>query len=71
MAVYSFISYERFRYKDYVYPWWAEMIGWLMAFSSMAVVPIYAIYKICTTSGTLRDVISPLTLNIFIKLYFH
>lgn len=63
VALYSLISYERFKYKDYVYPWWGELIGWLMAFSSMAIIPIYAIFKIFTTQGSLREVFLFFSLN--------
>lgn len=54
--MYSLIKYERFTYKDYVYPWWGEMAGWLMALSSMIVIPAYAIYKICLNDGDIRNV---------------
>lgn len=56
VALYSLINYERFKYKDYVYPWWGELIGWLMALSSMLIIPIYAVYKIFTSEGSLREV---------------
>jgi solute carrier family 6 GABA transporter-like protein 1 len=56
VAAYSLIKYEPFKYKSYVYPWWGELIGWLMALSSMGVIPIYAVYKIIITPGTLREV---------------
>jgi hypothetical protein len=56
VAVFSLVNYERFKYKDYVYPWWGELIGWIMALSSMLAIPIYAIYKAITTTETLRDV---------------
>ena len=55
--MYSLINYERFKYKDYVYPWWGELLGWLMALSSMLIIPIYAVYKIFTTDGTIKEVI--------------
>jgi hypothetical protein len=56
VALYSLINYERFKYKDYVYPWWGELLGWLMALSSMLIIPIYAVYKILTTNGTIKEV---------------
>ena len=56
VALYSLINYERFRYKDYVYPWWGEVIGWLMASSSVMIIPIYAIYKILTSEGSFMEV---------------
>lgn len=57
IGVYSLIKYERFTYKDYVYPWWGEVLGWCMAFSSMLAIPVYALYKIITNKGTLKEVI--------------
>lgn len=63
VALFSLINYERFKYKDYVYPWWGELLGWLMALSSMLTIPIYALYKILTRTGTLRECILP-NLNI-------
>lgn len=54
--MYSLVKYERFKYKEYTYPWWGEMIGWAMALSSMLVIPIYAIYKYFTTSGNTKEV---------------
>lgn len=59
VAAYSLINYERFRYKDYVYPWWGEVIGWLMASSSVMIIPFYAIYKIAVSHGSLREIIKP------------
>jgi hypothetical protein len=56
VALYSLIKYEPFRYKNYVYPWWGELIGWMIALSSMLVIPFYAVYKITVTPGTWREV---------------
>lgn len=31
-------------YRNYVFPYWSMVLGWLLAFSSVAAVPIFAIY---------------------------
>ncbi len=54
--MYSLVKYDRFTYKEYVYPWWGELIGWLMALSSILIIPIYAFYIILTRTGTLKEV---------------
>ncbi|CAF1055632.1 unnamed protein product [Brachionus calyciflorus] len=59
VAFYSLINYERFTYKNYVYPWWGEAIGWLMALSSMLVIPIYAFYKVIKSNGSLKKIVRP------------
>jgi len=59
VALFSLIKYERFTYKDYQYPWWAELTGWGLAFSSMLVIPIFAIYKIIVTPGNIKSVMMP------------
>lgn len=75
---FSIIKSEPFKYKDYVYPWYAEMLGnlsdhldkqlsinlksmdffkgWIIAFSSVGLIPIYGIYKIFTNCGNLKEV---------------
>ncbi|KAG1660071.1 Sodium- and chloride-dependent GABA transporter 1 [Nymphon striatum] len=52
--LYALVQYKTLKYVDYTYPWWGELIGWLMALSSMLVPPIYAIFKFAFTPGTFR-----------------
>jgi hypothetical protein len=63
VAIFSLVRYERFSYKEYIYPWWGEVIGWSMALSSMLIIPLYAIYKIVTTPGSIRNVSVDLLVN--------
>lgn len=42
--------------KTYEYPAWGEGIGWVLALSSMVMIPGYAIYAFLTTPGTLDEV---------------
>ena len=41
--------------EDYVYPKWAEIMGLCISFSSMIWVPIYAIYYLITSKGSLKE----------------
>ena len=43
-------------YNNIVYPKWSHVLGWLSAASSMICIPIYMIYKLVITPGTLKQV---------------
>lgn len=58
VVVVSIITYKSPKYGNYTFPEWANVIGWLLAVSSMAMVPIYAIYKFCTLPGSFREKIA-------------
>ncbi|XP_078038820.1 sodium-dependent dopamine transporter [Augochlora pura] len=52
IIVYGLMGYEPLTYEDYVYPVWANVLGWLIATSSIAMIPGVAIYKIIVTPGS-------------------
>ena len=70
--LFSVIKYEKLVYADtYEYPWYGELIGWILASSSVLCIPFYAIYfLLCKTDKTLtlKEV---LTLNILLLNYFY
>ncbi|XP_068172841.1 sodium- and chloride-dependent GABA transporter 2-like [Antennarius striatus] len=52
----SLVWYKPLTYnRTYVYPDWAYMLGWGLSLSSMLLVPGWALYKLVTTPGTLRQ----------------
>lgn len=54
--MFSIIFHEPLQYNGYVYPGWAEWIGWSLALSSILMIPLVAIFKLITTPGTLKQV---------------
>lgn len=50
------MGYEPLTYEDYVYPVWANILGWLIACSSIIMIPGIAIYKIMSTPGSIVQV---------------
>ncbi|XP_062264945.1 sodium- and chloride-dependent GABA transporter 2-like [Platichthys flesus] len=51
----SFVDYQPLTFGNYVYPDWAYYLGWVIALSSIVVIPIWAIGKICLTKGSLKQ----------------
>nr|CAB3266305.1 sodium- and chloride-dependent GABA transporter 1-like [Phallusia mammillata] len=49
IAGYYVTMHKPLRYRDYVYPPWAQAIAHLMSFSSVIMIPAYAIYSTYTT----------------------
>lgn len=71
IIVYGLIGHEPLRYEDYIYPEWANTLGWSIAGSSVMMIPAVAIVKFCVTRGTFRQV--KVSSNSFKKIYslFH
>lgn len=61
IIIYGLIGYQPLSYEDYVYPGWANTLGWLIAGSSMAMIPFVAILKLIITPGSFRQRITILT----------
>jgi solute carrier family 6 dopamine transporter-like protein 3 len=55
--VYGLLGYEPLTYEGYVYPAWANVLGWIIAGSSVAMIPAVALYQYLNTSGTGLEVI--------------
>lgn len=56
MVVVSFATFNPPNYGSYIFPQWANLVGWCLAMSSMTMVPLYAIYKLCSLPGRFCDV---------------
>ncbi|KAH8234150.1 hypothetical protein KR038_002219 [Drosophila bunnanda] len=61
ITVYGLIGYEPLTYADYVYPSWANALGWCIAGSSVVMIPTVAIFKLLSTPGSLRQRLTTLT----------
>ncbi|XP_043345055.1 sodium-dependent dopamine transporter isoform X1 [Cervus elaphus] len=55
VVVVSIATFRPPHYGAYVFPEWANALGWAIAASSMSVVPIYAAYKFCSLPGSSRE----------------
>ncbi|KAI0236942.1 Sodium-dependent dopamine transporter [Lamellibrachia satsuma] len=51
IASYKPLIYPSYTVGNYIYPPWANAVGWLIAASSMVFVPIVAIWKLSRTPG--------------------
>lgn len=53
---YGLYDYKPLEYEGYIYPTWANVLGWCIAGSSIAVIPAFAVYQILITPGTFAQV---------------
>ncbi|KAL3992060.1 COPII coat assembly protein SEC16 [Sarotherodon galilaeus] len=54
----SLIEYQPLTFNRwYVYPSWAYVLGWILALSSILLVPGWALYKLGTGTGTLNSLL--------------
>ena len=49
--IFNWINYSPVTYGDYVFPKWAEGIGWGLACLSLVCLPIGMIKGVCETAG--------------------
>ncbi|XP_061449644.1 sodium-dependent noradrenaline transporter [Rhineura floridana] len=51
----SVINFKPLTYDEYVFPPWANSVGWGIASSSMILVPAYILYKLLKARGTFKQ----------------
>ena len=56
MIIFTLIGHQPLAYKGYHFPGWCDIVGWLLALSSVGMIPGMAIYQIATTPGSLYQV---------------
>uniref|UniRef100_A0A3B4Z0K4 Transporter n=1 Tax=Stegastes partitus TaxID=144197 RepID=A0A3B4Z0K4_9TELE len=57
ILLFSLLKFTPLRYNNtYVYPWWGYAIGIFLALSSVLLTPLYFLYRMAVTPGTMRQV---------------
>lgn len=55
--IFSLVKYTPLKFNNtYEYPWWGYTIGGFFTLSSTLLVPLWMLYAVCVTPGTLRQV---------------
>ncbi|XP_059162588.1 sodium- and chloride-dependent glycine transporter 1-like [Physella acuta] len=44
--IFIFVDYHQSRYDDYIYPRWADALGWVMTLGAVMAIPLVMVYKI-------------------------
>lgn len=62
----TFVGYEPMSYGSYIYPGWANVLGWAVSASSVLFIPLVAVWKISHEEGgtfqqRLRNLLQPST----------
>ncbi len=51
ICIASLLELKPLKMGEYSYPQWSLALGWLITFSSLSCIPIYAVYHFCHTPG--------------------
>lgn len=49
------VQYSPLKIGNYVYPWWANLIGWMISMSVVSCIPITAVVVLWKTPGTMKE----------------
>ncbi|KAF7199068.1 sodium-dependent dopamine transporter-like [Nothobranchius furzeri] len=67
ILIFSIIQFKPARYEDYVFPPWAQGVGWIIALASIIWIPLGTIHTLWVLPGSfmqrLKLSITPFTLN--------
>ncbi|XP_049599401.1 sodium- and chloride-dependent GABA transporter 2-like isoform X1 [Syngnathus scovelli] len=54
--VFSIVRFSPLKFsRTYVYPLWANILGWFLATISLSLIPLFVLYKLLNGEGTLRQ----------------
>lgn len=57
--IFSLVKYTPLKFNNTTpYPWWGYALGWWFTLSSTLMVPLWMVYNVSITPGTLRQVSS-------------
>ena len=56
ILIFSIIQFKPARYEDYVFPPWAQGVGWVIALASIIWIPLGAIHTLWVLPGSLMQV---------------
>ena len=69
---FSLVKYTPLKFNNTLdYPWWGGLLGWWFTLSSTLIVPLWMIFKVAITPGTLRKVSSFFLVCSGVFLYRH
>ncbi len=51
----TWITHEPMEYDAYIYPDWANQVGWVVSFTSVACIPLAMVVKLIMTPGTVTQ----------------
>ncbi|XP_069367796.1 sodium- and chloride-dependent GABA transporter 2-like [Paralichthys olivaceus] len=61
VLLFSLIKFTPLSYNAYHYPWWGNLLGLFLAFSSVLMMPLWCLYSLAVTPGTLRQRVKMVT----------
>ena len=50
ILIFNIVEFTPLSYGDYVLPRWSQVVGWMMAVASVAMIPIFAVYQFIVLS---------------------
>lgn len=58
ILIFSIIEFKPARYESYVFPPWAQGVGWIIALASIIWIPVCAVHTLWVLPGSILQVTS-------------